>query len=376
MKRIIEIVLSGIFSIMIAIVIEESRFRSLISTNMNQDYKHFAIFISVLIGLALCSLMYSLSIFKLILGRIRELKTPFRKTPIEVLLIIILYSTLFSPVLIGSLNFIYKTEWKYSLNRFPDNCVGILIADFREVSLENYIPQKSFSLFLREHLSETHDSCSTPMAISIYRTDAFFTKADEAISFARKINAMVVIWGEITRSEEVLGIRTRMNYSSDLNWSVGNTQMKPIYFPIDLFERRSTLTSLPDIDTVFLQLKDYLVPPVIAKFNILNLSHDKLSDYLRCRLANGLSLPTEINGMITATLAQNYIEKGWYRPAISLWHETFKNLSMSKSISYGMNEALSSAFHNISICYNKLGMRDSCVFYANKASEFKQPGKP
>jgi hypothetical protein len=312
--------------------------------------------------------IYKTQIKKLRLKFKEPFKTSYIKKGVNYLIYGLFLATILIPLLIpGILYYAYNYNWRYTWNQFNQNQLGILIADFREVSLKNYIPQEKYSLFLAERLREIKLECQTKININIKTTPAYFSTAAEAQQFGNKIGADIIIWGEIDKSEGVLSIKPRFNYSGSIYWGLDSTMFGDLYYNVQYHEDWQLAGRPFDIDTIQLFLKDYLIFPTISKMEQFMVNEDEIINYIACKVENNKVIPPFLNGFLHERIGMFYFDKKDYKNSINNLIKSSKLICSDSNITHDKNRLLASNDYDLFKCYSRLSNLDSSYYYGTRA---------
>lgn len=277
----------------------------------------------------ICSLALVLFVYLLfvILGLWQKLWTPRRQAGFgaQSREILVLKRTFLItvPLLIGFCYFSYNYSWRYTFSKFGDSEIGVLIADFREVALEQWAGRGQFSTMLKEDLGNGTRTCSNRAPVSFKTTPAFFTNEGEARKYGAKIGATVVIWGEVDRTDKVITIRPHMTCPLELVY--GTKYLKiGVFNLIGNYSQRWRLdgSTALCVDLTVSELDHFLAWPVIAgiksgRWNI------PLIAYVECCLRHKLEYPPFIKAALLFERALDYTLKKEYGDAVNDFREAF-----------------------------------------------------
>jgi len=216
------------------------------------------------------------------------------------------------PLLIGVLYFYYNNSLWFKLNSFSQNEVGVLIAEFREASLKEYLPQKSYSNLLKEKIPQCELLCLKGAPIRFRSTRAFFTSIDEANNYGRKINARIVIWGNVAKTEGVIRIEPSVSYPFVVGWGVGNREFADIEMYETYIEDWQLSGAPPDVENLSCLVATFLVLPAFSILKSGTYTKSQFLGYCHCVLNKMGNLPSTLTGILAFELGlQNFREQNF-----------------------------------------------------------------
>jgi hypothetical protein len=273
------------------------------------------------------------------------------------------------PILFGCLYFVYNHYWRYAWNRFGRDEVGVLIADFREVLLTDYVPQKKYSTYLKEKLPELEISCNKNIKVRFQNTSAFFTSGTEAKAYGEKVNAYVVIWGEVFKTEGIISIRPKLTTPGYYDWRIADTDFNPFTLLADYAEDWSITGAPLNLDTMLIFFNDFLVAPVVSKMKEIGVSKEEFVQYAKCCLLRENYLPEALRGMLAFEIGERSFRDSVYDTCIIWMREAFAHLSRDQFIRSEINWIRAYCLRNIAVCYYALGVQDSCLEYTKRSAK-------
>ncbi len=301
-----------IIKIIVGIVLSGSLFWDKISIYISsyiKSYTSWLILESAVLVIALYSLgsaLNILSILKLLKqGPEKAFKLPKVKQALRFALFII-------PLIVGIVYFKYNFTWRYTWNKFDNKTLGVLIADFREVILDEYLPQKKYSIYLKENLPQIKDSCKKEINIKYENTPAFFTSIDEAAKFGEKINARLVIWGEVYKSEGFIRIKPKLFTPGNLMIGTPYLFISNLVFKADYSETWNLTGSPLDLDTMTNYVNDILTIPSIFLYKDYPEYYKNYYGFIECAFKSENFVNPDVKLFLATELITNCNRKDDY----------------------------------------------------------------
>ena len=168
--------------------------------------------------------------------------------------------------------------------------------------------------------------CEAPVEFAFARTPAFFTSDEEARSIGEKINATIIMWGEIFRGGTVVSIRPKMivrylvniDFGNKFGWESDLRSSESEDWKLD----RSVMT----LDTISVLLQDMLVLPIFAKLLAKSESREELFRFFTCTLERYSLLPGTIRAILSMYIGNQYYHANEYDSANS-WYDNARRLT-------------------------------------------------
>ncbi len=278
------------------------------------------------------------------------------------------------PALLGFYYFLYEFDFRYRWNRFEDNEIGILVADFRESLANIEFAQGKYSNMLKEGISGMRHPCEPKFELSTYNTAAFFTSRDEANKFAIKIGASIVIWGEVHSSDSGIRIRTRIDSPWELTTTINEREAIAFDTKTKADELWVTGDPIPSEKEVVNLVNRDLVLFLEWKIRNSEGNSPRLLKFLECSYKAYTSGLT-INGRVSTamSIASTAYKIGQYDKSMEYYQAARGDLEQFPDSFDNHSLLLESANESISNCWamkDTSGLVfDSTKFYALKAIE-------
>jgi hypothetical protein len=274
----------------------------------------------------------------------------------------------FTFLVIGYSYYYWMTDLSFRWSRFEDDEVGILLANFREIPLDDYIPQGSYSNLLAEKLPQYKTFCTSSAKVNFKDSPVFITSNSEAISYGKKINAKFVLYGEIHRSASIIRIIPSLISAGIYEWGVG----RQIELDAEIFAECAEdwrLDATPiHIDKIAHILDQVLVMPIYYEMKQKHSSAIEMRQYLECALSKFPHLPIEFRIAILYELGYRYSLDSAYARAIDYWHKGIDLMTGRDSLLFINPMHLRAIFlANLTKTYASLQIQDSVDFYFSEA---------
>ena len=264
----------------------------------------------------------------------------------------------------------YNTELRYTWRQFDDSQIGILIANFRQVPLDDLIPYRKYSTWLEEDLPKLVGECEAPVEFAFARTPAFVTSDDEARAIGKKNNATIIMWGEIFRGGTVVSIRPKMivrflvniDFGNKFGWEFDLRSSESEDWKLD----RSVMT----LDTISILLQDMLVLPIFAKLSAKSESREELIRFFTCSLERYSFLPAAIQAVMSMRIGNHYYHANEYDSANS-WYYNARRLTDSWDDNFGAKAEFSAVLAlNLAKSYANIEEPDSALHFVFQACAY------
>lgn len=360
----------AIFVAILALPFFNDRIRVWLS-QLLKSYHNWLIIESTIITLATFLLFYIFRVYRLRIFVRHASRDPFKHKITRRLQRIgralLLFFIMSVPILFGASWYIYNETLRYTMNRFGKDQIGVLIADFREVALNDYIPHPKYSAWLKEEMPNLIQRCETPIDVAFASTPAFFTSVDEAVNYGMKMNAKIIVWGEVQKNNALVTIKPKLKsvhryvvrFGSKFEWSLGIVS--------DQFEEWSLDGSTMTLDTVKVRLQDVLVLPIFEKLQTGGFSNALLPQFSLCTYERFGYLPTHTRSILSMYLGNTHYRAAEYSSAISRFSDADSLAGLWDDTSGAKAELRALLSINIARSYDLLHRHDSSGHYVHQA---------
>lgn len=269
-------------------------------------------------------------------------------------------------ILVPLFYFWYQNDIWFKLNKFGVNEIGILVADFREPPLSNF-PQGRLSLYVKEELPKTYVYCDGSKNVRYISSDVYFKSGSEVRDFGNKINAQLVIWGEVYKSDGALSVRPKLAPPNPLDMKIDEVKFSATQLIADYSEEWDLQKAIPDIDTLRMYVNTFLIFPNVIELNKRRADNQIFIEYLRCTLERENSLPKIYEGVFSLMLASLYLSTS--NPDSSLVWSKFalKRFNEQGSEYERRDWLIARSYQSIAASFDSLGKVNQSLLHCKNA---------
>jgi len=354
--------LNLIFDVILTLILIFDRISIHLSKYIN-SYFEWLVIESIIVIFILWTLGYIFKIPTRLKIKYPKKYYPIKMHPFKIVLYIILISL---PFVSGVFWFNYNYTWRYTWNQFSDNEIGILIADYREVLLKDYIPQKKYSNYLKEILPELIMPCNEDFKISFKNTPAFVINRTEAVNLGKKVNAKAIIWGEVFKNDKSISIRQRIVTRQNFEIAIGDESLSLQQYINESHVVWSPEKSLAPLYSMPPYINDLLMFVAYSEMKTRNVNRQECRDYLLCCLQNSDNTMYYTRAFLLYDLAQKYQMDSIHDSAMIYFKESM-NLLITEKQNIETRRIMAIVMNYIAEQYILVNQLDSAMKYVKSS---------